>query len=101
MSAWNTTTPKAPSSLDAIWDTGTTNPSPNEVVWGDINLYKGPPGATGPQGEQGPAGPQGVQGIQGPEGPQGPQGIQGLTGPQGISITNTSYSSGVLTLTMN
>lgn len=101
MSAWNTITPSTPSNLDDIWNTGTVNPSPNEVVWGDINLYKGPPGPAGPQGLQGPAGPQGVQGIQGPEGPQGSQGIQGLTGPQGTSITNTSYSSGVLTLTIN
>ena len=104
MSAWNTTTPNAPSNLDDIWDTGTSNPAPNESAWGDINLYRGPQGDTGPagpQGSQGIAGPQGIIGPQGLLGPQGLQGIQGATGPQGTSITNTSYTSGVLTLTIN
>ena len=103
MSAWNTTTPQPPSELDSIWDTGTSNPAPNESAWGDTNLYKGPKGDTGPagpQGLQGTTGPQGIIGPQGLLGPQGSQGIQGIAGPQGTSITNTSYTSGVLTLTI-
>lgn len=99
MSVWSNTTPQ----LDSIWDTGTSNPAPNEAAWGDINLYKGPKGDTGPiglQGSQGVQGPQGFIGPQGLVGPQGPQGPQGLTGSQGTSITGTSYTSGVLTLTI-